>query len=118
MKSTNEYDYWSELQKISYHTSFFMKPSNIIAYGFDHKNTYYNTLMVRGWLHEDNKNKLNILIMMEKFNRINLYLDKEREFYILNNPHWYPTLDFFKEKNKLKNDELIQEIKGDKYKIY
>ena len=75
-------------------------------------------LMVRGFLHESDK--LNILILMEK-------LDKEKSYnneytYILNNPHWQPSLEFFKERSKKNknDDELTQEINQEKktYQIF
>jgi hypothetical protein len=113
-KSYHEYDYWKELQTIQYNTSFFMKPYNILAYGNNYKDQKLDTLMVRGWLHENKKNELNVLIMMEKMNKINLYDSKNKYYYILNNPYWYPTLDFFEVRKKLKEDKLIQEVNFEK----
>ena len=118
--SSEEYDYWGELQKISYCSSFFMKPFNIMAYGSDHKAINQDTLMVRGWLHEDDTNKLNILILMEKLNKIKLYDSYDRYYYILNNPHWYPSLEFYKNRINKKDDNITQDInyETDKYTIY
>ena len=113
-----EYQYWEELQKIQYHTTFFMKPYNILAYGHKYLDNELDYLMVRGFLHESDK--LNILILMEKLDREKSYNNEYT--YVLNNPHWQPSLEFFKErsKNNKNDDELTQEINQEKktYQIY
>lgn len=116
-KTNKEYKYWEELSSIKYCASFFMKEFNIIAYGNDHMNKDLDTLMVRGWLHEDKKNKLNILVMMEKLNYSNI---RDDYYFILNNPYWYPSLKFFKRKDGKSYDEIKQEIdyNNKKYIIY
>lgn len=114
VKSKEEYYYWGELQKIQQHTSYFMKPYNILAYGNNYMNPNLDSLMVRGWLHEDKKNNLNILLMIEKMNREQLYDNSNKYYYILNNPHWYPSLKFFEKRKELRDDEIIQEINYEK----
>lgn len=113
-ESKDEYDYWKELQKIQQHTSYFMKPYNILAYGSNYRDRKLDTLMVRGWLNEDKKNNLNILIMMEKMNKDDLNFLKNEYYYILNNPYWYPSLKFFEKRIELQNDEIIQEVNYEK----
>lgn len=115
-KTKEEYQYWEELIKIQYHTSFFMKKFNILAYGHKFMDKDKDYLMVRGWLHESDK--LNILIMMEKLEKEKAY---ENDYtFILNNPHWHPSLEFFKKRYNLNNDEITQEINQEKktYQIY
>ena len=108
--SKNENDYVNEIELIDSYTRTFKKPMNILAYGNEYKNTNLNTMMVRGWLHEDIDYTLNILIMIERLKSMKELKDSNKYYFILNNPHWYPTIEFFKEKSMKKNDELFQEV--------